>query len=171
MPTAPAVDGVERRTSGASAAAITARTPDQAAIFAAASLVAMPPLPRSVPRPPATASSAASTSTISSMSDASASRRGIGGEEPGGVGEQHQHVGGDEVRHERGEAVVVAVADLVVGDGVVLVDDRDHAEVEEAPHRLARVEVLRRDAEVVGREQHLAGDETVLAEDARRAAP
>ena len=70
-------------------AAITARTPDHAAILAAASLLAMPPLPRSVPAPPATASSAASTSTISSISDASASRRGIGGEQPGGVGEHH----------------------------------------------------------------------------------
>ena len=49
----------------------------------------------------------------------------------------------DEVRHERGEPVVVAVADLVVGDGVVLVDDRAHAEVEQALQRLARVEVLR----------------------------
>ena len=52
MPTArPAIASVT--TSGASAAAITARTPDHAAIFAAASLVAMPPLPRSVPVPPA----------------------------------------------------------------------------------------------------------------------
>ena len=90
---------------------------------------------------------------------------GIGGEQPRGVGEQHQQVGGDEVRHQRGEPVVVAVADLVVGDGVVLVDDRHHAEVEQAPHRLARVQVLRAHAEVVRGEQHLAGEEPVGAED------
>ena len=48
-----------------------------------------------------------------------------------------------QVRDERGEPVVVAVADLVVGDGVVLVDDRQHAEVEQALQRLAGVQVLR----------------------------
>ena len=89
----------------------------------------------------------------------------IGGEQPGGVGEQHEHVGADEVRDERGEPVVVAVADLVVGDGVVLVDDRHHAEVEEAPQRLAGVQVLRAMPEVVRREQHLAGEQPVPAED------
>ena len=73
--------------------AITARTPDHAAILAAASLLAIPPLPRAVPAPPATASSAASTSTISSISDASGVEPRIGGEQPGGVGEQHEHVG------------------------------------------------------------------------------
>ena len=88
----------------------------------------------------------------------------IRGEDSLGVGEQHQNVGADEVRHERGEAVVVAVADLVVGDGVVLVHDRDHAEVEEPLQGLARVEVLGAVPEVIGREQHLAGDQPVLAE-------
>ena len=103
-----------------------------------------PAAPARVPVPPATASSAASTSTISSISDASSSRRGIGGEQPGRVGEEHEHVGLHEVRHERGEPVVVAVADLVVGDGVVLVDDRDDAEVEQAAQGVAGVQVLRR---------------------------
>ena len=94
----------------------------------------------------------------------------IGGEEPGRVGEQDEHVGLHEVRHERGEPVVVAVADLVVGDGVVLVDDRDHTEVEQPAQRVAGVQVLRAHAEVVRREQHLAGEEVVLARGSRRAA-
>ena len=55
-------------------------------------------------------------------------RRGVearvGGEEARRVGEQHEEVGVDQVRDQRREAVVVAEADLVVGDGVVLVDDR-----------------------------------------------
>ena len=70
-------------TAGESAAAMTARTPDHAAIFAAASLLAMPPLPRGVPDAPATASRAASTSAISSISDASVSRRGSAVNKPG----------------------------------------------------------------------------------------
>ena len=78
------------------------------------------------------------------MSDAPASSAGIGGEQPGGVGEQHEQVGAHEVRHQRGEPVVVAVADLVVGDGVVLVDHRDDPEVEQPAQRLAGVQVLAR---------------------------
>ena len=65
---------------------------------------------------------------------------------------------------ERGEAVVVAEADLVVGDGVVLVDDRHHAELEQPPEGAPGVEVLLADAEVERRQQHLAAHE-------RRGAP
>ena len=63
--------------------AITARTPDQAAILAAASLEAMPPLPRAVPVPPASDSSEWSTSTISSISEADSSSRGSAVRRPG----------------------------------------------------------------------------------------
>ena len=80
-------------TVGASAAAITVRIPDQDAIFAAASLLAIPPLPRSVPVPARDGLERSSTAAISSMSEASASRRGSAVNRPGGVGEQHQHVG------------------------------------------------------------------------------
>ena len=89
---------------------------------------------------------------------------GVGIVEPVGVGEQHEQIGAEQVRDKRGKAVVVAVADLVVGDGVVLVDDRHDAEVEEAPHRLARVQVLASVAKVVRHEEHLAGEQPLLAE-------
>ena len=51
----------------------------------------------------------------------------IGGVDPVGVGQQHEQVGADRVGHQRGEPVVVAVAELVVGDRVVLVDHRNAA--------------------------------------------
>ena len=108
---------------------MTARTPDHAAILAAASLLAIPPLPRAVPAPPAIASSAASISTISSMSDAASSTRGSAVNTPEVSVSSTSSVGAHEVGHEGGEAVVVAVADLVVGHGVVLVDHRDDPEV------------------------------------------
>ena len=73
---------------------------------------------------------------------------GVGREQAGRVGEQHEQVGVDEVGDEGGEAVVVAEADLVVGDGVVLVDHRDDAELEQPLQRAAGVEVLRPDDEV-----------------------
>ncbi len=89
---------------------------------------------------------------------------GIGGEHTLGVGEQHQQLGLDQWRHERGDAIVVAEADLVVGDRVVLVHHRHHAELEEAGQRRPGMQVLPALTEVVGGEQHLAGDEPVLAE-------
>ena len=83
-------------TPGRSAAAMTARTPDHAAILAAASFEAMPAAPpRACRRRRPRASSSWSTSTISSMSEASASRRGSAVSRPGGVGEQHEQVGVD----------------------------------------------------------------------------
>ena len=51
---------------------MTASTPDQVAILAAASLEAMPPLPAWDPGPPAISSSSWSISTTSSMSVVSA---------------------------------------------------------------------------------------------------
>ena len=146
---------------GRSAAAITVRTPDQAAILAAATFDDMPPLPRALPADPALDSSAWSNSTISSMSEASASMRGIGGEQTGRVGEQDQQVGAHEMRDERRQAVVVAEADLVVGDRVVLVDDRHDTELDQPFEGGSRVEVLLADAEVERREQHLSADDPV----------
>ena len=107
-----------------SAAAITARTPDHAAILAAASFDAMPAAAPDGAGAAGDGLELGSTSTISSMSEARGVEAGIGGEQAGRVGEQHQQVGADEVGDEGGDAVVVAEADLVVGDGVVLVDDR-----------------------------------------------
>ena len=48
----------------------------------------------------------------------------IGGVEAVDVGQQHQQVGADHLRHAGGQPVVVAVADLLGGHGVVLVDHR-----------------------------------------------
>ena len=110
---------------------MTARTPDQAAILAAASFEAMPPLPRVGAGP-----AGERLELVVDLDDLLDERRrrvepGVGGEQAGRVGEQHEQVGADEVGDEGGEAVVVAEADLVVGDGVVLVDDGHDAEVEQ----------------------------------------
>ena len=148
-------------TPGRPAAAITRRTPDQAAILAAASFDAMPPLPRSEPAPPASG-----LQRLVDLDDLLDERSvgvepRVGGEQARRVGEQHEQVGADEVGDQRGQAVVVAEADLVVGDGVVLVDDGHHAELEQALERLAGVQVLLAVDEVEWREQDLAGDQVV----------
>ena len=135
--------------------AITVRTPDHAAIFAAATFDAIPPLPRADPAPPASASRAWSTSTISSISDAEGSRRGSAVSSPAVSVSSTSRSASRQVGDERGDAVVVAEADLVVGDGVVLVDHRHDAELEQPPQRAPGVQVLLADAEVERRQQHL----------------
>ena len=77
------------------------------------------------------------------MSEAVGVEARVGGEQAGRVGEQHEQVGADQVGDERGEPVVVAEADLVVGDGVVLVDDRDDTRARAAAASVAAgVQVL-----------------------------
>ena len=77
---------------------MTARTPDHAAIFAAASLLAIPPLPRA--RPGAAGDGLERGVDLGDLLDQR--RLGVetrvGGEQPGGVGEHHEQVGADQVR-------------------------------------------------------------------------
>ena len=80
----------------------------------------------------------------------------VGGEQPGGVGEQDEQVGGDQVGDQRGQPVVVPEPDLVVGGGVVLVDHRHDAQLEQPGQGLAGVEVLLAVDEVERRQQDLA---------------
>ena len=119
-------------TPGRAASAITASTPDHTAILAAASFEPMPPLPTWLPGPPAMRSSSRSISTTSSMSDRPAGPPGVLGEQPGGVGQQDQQVGPHQMGHQSGQSVVVTEPDLLIGHRVVLVDHRDHAQVEQS---------------------------------------
>ena len=52
----------------------------------------------------------------------------VGGQEPDGVGQEHEVRGADQIRDQRRQTIVVAEADLFVGDGVVFVDDRHDVE-------------------------------------------
>ncbi len=88
----------------------------------------------------------------------------VGGVEPVDVGHQDQLVGGDEHRDLGGEEVVVAEGDLVGGGGVVLVDHRQHAPLEQRAERLAGVEVVRARAHVEERQQHLRAGDAALAQ-------
>ncbi len=70
----------------------------------------------------------------------------------------------DEVGDEGGEPVVVAEADLVGGDGVVLVDDGDRAHVQELVQGAVGVAVVAAAAGVVGGEEDLADADAVARE-------
>ena len=111
-------------TPGRAASAITVCTPDQVAILAAASFEAMPPLPTALP---GTAGQA--LELVVDLDHLFDQRRlgvapGVGGQQARRVGEQHEELRADQVGDQRGQPVVVAEADLLVGHGVVLVDDR-----------------------------------------------
>ena len=164
VPTPGTLETAAWTTPGREASAITTPTPDQVAIFAAASFEAMPPLPVTPPGPPATRSSSWSISTTSSMSEASEPSRGSALSKPGVSVSRHEHVRRYQVGDERGEPVVVTEADLVVGRRIVLVHDRHHTELEKTCQRLARMQVLLAVYEVERRHENLARDESPLSE-------
>ena len=85
-------------------------------------------------------------------------------EQAGLIGEDDQRIGLDQVGDQRAQRVVVAELDLVGGDGVVFVDDRDDAELEQRAQRRARIEIALPVGEVVVRQQHLRGVQAVCAE-------
>jgi len=68
------------------------------------------------------------------------------------VGEHDQRVGGDEVHHQRRQAVVVAELDLLGRHGVVLVDDRHRAKFQQRTKRVPHVEVPLAILQVFGRQ-------------------
>ena len=151
-------------TPGRAASAMTVSTPDQVAILAAATLEAMPPLPTALPGPPAICSRWWSISATSSIREASATKRGSAVEQPRRIGQQHQQVGPDEVRHQRRQPVVVPEADLLVGHRVVLVDHRDHAQLNEVIQGAPGVQVLGAVHEIQGGQEHLPGEDPVRIE-------
>ena len=73
------------------------------------------------------------------------------------VGQDDEHVGLDQIGHQRAEGIVVAELDFVSDDGVVLIDDRDDFEREQRHQGRARIEIALAVGEVVVGEQHLCG--------------
>ena len=134
---------------------MTAGMPASLAISAAATLLRMPPEPKAEVRSPMSRPSSTEGSLTSATSGASASAPRVGGEDPVDVGQQDQQAGVEQDRHLGGEEVVVAEADLVGGRGVVLVDHRHHAPLDQPAQGLARVQVVGAGGDVGGREQHL----------------
>lgn len=88
----------------------------------------------------------------------------VGGVEAVLIGEEHQQVGFDDIGDQGGEVVVIAQADFLGADGVVFVDDRHHAVLDEGFEGVARVEVAAAVGEVLAGEQHLPDRDVVVAE-------
>ena len=56
------------------------------------------------------------------------------------IAKQNQQVGADQLSNPGCKPVIVTVADLISGDGVVLVDDRYRAEIKQGRKGRARIE-------------------------------
>ena len=142
---------------------------------AASTFVAMPPLPTPAAPVPPSRTCARSASLRTSATQLRAALARVVVVDAVDVGQQHQHVGAHQMRDERGEPVVVAEADLVGGDRVVLVDDRDDAERQQPVERALRVAVVRAAYDVVGGQQHLPDGAAVAGRttrcSARRSSP
>jgi hypothetical protein len=99
------------------------------AVRAAISLVFIPPLDRPEPASPAIASiSGVIVDHVEAPCRAVGSVRRVGGIEPVHIRQQHQLIGPRGHRDLRRQPVIVAIADLVGGHGVVFVHDGHHAQ-------------------------------------------
>ena len=143
---------------------ITVSIPPAVAISAATTFERIPPVPSGEVVWPIASAPSASKSVTSGTSAASGSILRRSRVQPLDVGEQHEQVGADEHRDLRREEVVVAEGDLVGRRRVVLVDDRQHAPLEQLAERLARVEVVRPRAHVEERQQHLRARDPAVAQ-------
>ena len=147
--------------------AITIWVPAWVAILPASILVCMPPRDSSEPAAPAIASIAGvmrSTSGTSLASGIVGRRRVV---ESVDVGEQHEQVRARHGGDARGQPVVVAVADFVGGDRVVLVDHGHCAPFQQLVDGGARIEIAPALLGVLQRDQHLPGGDAVTAEHLR----
>ncbi len=81
------------------------------------------------------------------------------------IGEYQQQVGLDQVGHQRRQRVVVAQLDLVGSDRVVFVDHGHDALGQQRLQGIAGVEVAAAVVEIGPRQQHLAHDDVVDAEE------
>ncbi len=85
----------------------------------------------------------------------------VGGVEPIDVRQQHQQVRADHLRGAGGQAVVVAIADLLGGHRVVLVDHRDGVQAQQGLQGGAGVQPAAAHLGVVTRQQHLGAGQAV----------
>ena len=129
--------------------------PAAAAFCAASSLVRMPPVPTELPAAPAMAMISAVSSSTSSIGCASGSLRGSAVYRPSMSVAISSRSASTSAGDDGGQVVVVAQGQLVDGDGVVLVDHRQHAVARAVRAGGARVEVAAAIAHVVMRQQHL----------------
>ena len=80
------------------------------------------------------------------------------------VSEQHEGVRAHDIRHQRGQAVVVTEPDFVIRQSIVLVDDRHDAQIKQTIQGALRVVVLRRPDCVLRGDEDLADPDTETAE-------
>ena len=129
--------------------------PAETAIFAAMTLVVMPPEPTSDADAPAMDSISGVICRTSRMNCAFGSLFGSAVNNPSTSDSRIRQSAPGHLRDARRETVVVAVADFRSGHGVILVDHRERAQGEQRIQGGARVEVTPAALAILEGEQHL----------------
>ena len=80
------------------------------------------------------------------------------------IGQDDQRVSVHQVGHQRAQGVVIAELDLVIDDGVVLVDDRDDLELQQGQQGGAGIEVALAVGQVRVGQEHLRAGHAVAAQ-------
>ena len=88
----------------------------------------------------------------------------VGGVQARLVGQDDEHIGIDQVGHQRAQGVVVAKLDLVIDHRVVLVDHRHHAQAQQRQQGGAGVQVALAVGQVGVGQQHLGAAHLVVAQ-------
>ena len=86
----------------------------------------------------------------------------VGGEQSGLIGEDDEYVGLDQVGHQCAEGVVVTDFNFIGNDGVVFVDDRHNAQMQQGEHGRARIQIAFAIGQVLMREQNLRRNDVVF---------
>ena len=81
----------------------------------------------------------------------------VGGIQTINVGQQNQNISPSHRGNLRGKTIVVAKADFVGCYGVILVNDRNNAQLKQRPHGRARIQVAAPVFTVFERHKHLRG--------------
>ena len=88
----------------------------------------------------------------------------IRGQQPRGVSEQNERGRTNETGDQRRKAVVITKANLLIRDGIVLIDDWHHTQRPQRLNRAASMEILRAIGKVVRSEEYLSDGEAVGSE-------
>ena len=119
--------------------AIAMAHPAAVAVRAAITLVFMPPFDSPDPASPAIASISGVIASISGKVPRVRVGLRVGGVKPVHVGQEHADIGARHERDLRRQPVIVAITDLIRGDCVVFVDNRNRTAPQEGRQRRARV--------------------------------
>ena len=78
------------------------------------------------------------------------------------IGEDNHQIGVNQTGNQRRQRIVVSEANLLNGNGIVLVDNGDHAQLKQATQRVTRMQVSRTIRRIASRKQYHRSQQVML---------